>query len=406
MKEHLEYLQQIRSQFIDEDASNQDIIDRLALFIYGIQPNPWWQELPPRKDGVIKGVDCLLTSSETPVFFDDDARRIAIFYSTNSPFRVDAQGHVWLSEHKSDLSLSPFPYKRYLGPKYSYYLRSNRTNRYTRLVINPHRNCYARCKWCARTYQNHIPSHSRKQLDSIDSEFTSVISGSGITVDKHAIRILPQEVISPKEFVAYLLRDPHITSKTGDFSHLTEVAVLSGDFPKNQSAISYVVEICGLLKSANFAGSIYYAGHQIENENDMQLLRQVNSHIDFVYTIEHFTRRQELMPVKGKRTLDEIDEILKSANRIFGAQNVFYYYVAGIDPTQVVKENIIRFKDIAIPQVFVFTPYNLEHNELYHHSKLHNRLQQLLDIRAFILELYDKPIPGGSNRSLFPLGTG
>lgn len=290
-----------------------------------------------------------------------------------------------------------------MGPKYSYYLRSDRTNRYTRLVINPHRNCYARCKWCARTYQNHIPSHSSRQINSIDSGF--VISSSGITIDKHAIRILPQEVISPKELVAYLLRDPHIISKIGDFGHLTEVAILSGDFPKNQEAISYLVEICQLLKSANFAGRVYYAGHQIENESDMQLLRQVNSHIDFVYTIEHFTRRQELMPVKGKRTLDEIDEILKSANRIFGTQNVFYYYVAGIDPTQVVKENIIRFKDVAIPQVFVFTPYNLEHNELCHHSELHDRLRQLLDIRAFILELYDKPIPGGSNRSLFPLRT-
>ena len=164
-----------------------------------------------------------------------------------------------------------------------------------------------------------------------------------------------------------------------------------------------MVEFCELLKSSNFAGSIYYAGHQIENESDMSLLRQVNSYIDFVYTIEHFTLRQELMPVKGKRTVGEIEEILKSANYVFGTQNVFYYYIAGIDPIQVVKEQFMRLKDIAIPQVFVFTPYNLEHGDLYYHSELHNRLQQLLDIRALMLELYNKAIPGGSNRSLFPL---
>lgn len=403
MKKHL---LKIRSQFINEDIGNEDIIDRLALFIYGIQPNPSWHRLSPRKDGIIKGVDCLLTSSETPEFFDDDARRIAIFYSANSPFRVDAQGHIWLSEYRTGITLSPFPYKRYLGPEYSYYLRSDRTNRYTRLVINPHRNCYARCKWCARTYQNHIPSHSAQKLNSVSSKLTNLQSSSGVTVDKHAIRVLPREIISPQELVSYLLYDPHVISKAGDFSNLTEVAILSGDFPKNQSIILYLVEICELLKSSNFIGSIYYAGHQIENEEDMQLLRQVNSYVDFVYTIEHFTRRRELMPVKGKRTLDEIEEILKSANGIFGAQNVFYYYVAGIDPTNVVKEQLVRFKDVAIPQIFAFTPYNLEHDGLYHYPTLNSRLQQLLDIRRFVLELYNRPLPGGSNRSLFPLGIG
>lgn len=403
------HLLQIRAQFVNDGAGNQviqDIFDRLALFIYGIQPNPSWRELPPRKDGIIKGVDCLLTSSETSASFDDDARRIAIFYSKNSMYRVDVQGHVWLSDHRTGLSLSPFPYKRYLGPPYSYYLRSDRTNRYTRLVVNPHRNCHAGCKWCARTYQNHIAPHLAQPLSRDDSELPDMIPHGGITIDRRAFRVLPRGVISPQELISHLLRDPNVISETGNFSHLTEVVILSGDFPKNQRPILYLIELCELLKSSNFAGGIYYAGHQIEAECDMQLLRRVNLPIAFAYTIEHFTRRQELMPAKGTRDIDEVEEILKIANGIFGAQNVFYYYVAGIDPTQVVKKQFIRFKEIAIPQVFVFTPYNREHNELYHHSRLGDRLQQLLNIRSFMLELYNKPIPGGSNRSLFPLGIG
>ncbi len=220
----------------------------------------------------------------------------------------------------------------------------------------------------------------------------------------NAIRLLPQEVISPKELVSYLLDDPSVVDKNHDLRHLTEVAILSGDFPINMSAVSYLVELGELLKSSKFEGSIYYAGHQIENESDMILLSRSASHIDFVYTVEHFSRRQELMPVKGKRSMGEVEEVLRIANRIFGIQNVYYYYIAGIDPIQTVKEQFKRLRGVAVPQVFAFTPYNFEHTSLYYHSELHERLQQLIDIRAFMLDLYGRAIPGGSNRSLFPLG--
>lgn len=399
----LDQLLRIRSQFVEENANHPDAIDRLALFIYGISPDDYWLHLPPRKDGVIKGVDCFLTSSETPEHFDDDARRIALFYSTTSPYKVDVNGHVWVANYRTGLSLSPFIYKQYIGPAYSHYLRSDRANRYTRLVVNPFRNCYARCKWCARTYQNHIGPTSSQKSEATKLQADNTPPRGGVAIDMNAIRLLPQEVISPKELISYLLDDPSVVNKNHDLRHLTEVAILSGDFPNNLSAISYLVELSELLKSSKFEGSIYYAGHQIEDESDMILLSQSASHIDFVYTVEHFSRREELMPVKGKRSMGEVEEILRTANRIFGIQNVYYYYIAGIDPIQTVKEQFIRLRDIAIPQVFAFTPYNLDHTNLYYHSELHERLQQLLDIRAFMLDLYNRAIPGGSNRSLFPL---
>ncbi len=397
----LNQLLKIRSQFIEETTNHPDAFDRLALFIYGVSPNEDWLHHPPRKDGVLKGVDCLLTSSETPAHFNDDARRIALFYSTTSPYGVDVDGNVWLADNRTGLSLSPFIYKQYAGPEYSHYLRSDRTNRYTRLVVNPFRNCYARCKWCARTYQNHVGPTS--QNHDVTKLRTDEILHAGVAIDENAIRVLPREVISPKELVSLLLDDPSVVNKDHDLRHLTEVAILSGDFPNNLSAISYLVELCELLESSRFEGSVYYAGHQIETESDMILLSQTKFQIDFVYTIEHFSRREELMPVKGKRNMGEVEEILKTANRIFGKQNVYYYYIAGIDPTQVVTKHFMRLMNIATSQVFAFTPYNLEHDSLYYHFESHERLQQLLDIRAFMLDLFDRAIPGGSNRSLFPL---
>ncbi len=135
----------------------------------------------------------------------------------------------------------------------------------------------------------------------------------------------------------------------------------------------------------------------------MLKLKNTGLKVTFVYTVEHFTGRLELMPVKGKRTLNEIADILYGADEIFGKNNVFYYYIAGIDDLESTYDNFVRFKPLAKPLVSVLTPYNTEQFELYYYKNKVKIPKQMFDVRDLILQLWGEPIPSGSNRSLFPL---
>ena len=136
---------------------------------------------------------------------------------------------------------------------------------------------------------------------------------------------------------------------------------------------------------------------------DMLRLENLGVNVKFVYTIEHFTKRLELMPVKGKRNLTEIADILLTATKIFGKDNIFYYYIAGIDDFVSIKDNFIRFKPFGKPLISVLTPYNNQQFGLYFSANKVGIIKQLCKIRELVLQMWGKPIPLGSNRSLFAL---
>ncbi len=351
-----------------------------------------WSGLPPRRDGILRGADFLLTSAEVPTTADDDSRRIALFASTTSPYAVDDSGVVRVGDEPTGLRLTAFPYKRYIGPPFSYYLRSDRQNRYTRLVVNPHANCYARCKWCARTYDSHA------QPDRVQ-----VPSDTDRALEPRAFRELPRMVTSVSDVLALVTSDPAVMQGHPDLGHLTELAVLSGDFPPTVGPAAYLDDLARRARDAGFCGRLYYAGHQVETAAAMRLLRCSGLATFFVYTVEHFTRRLELMPVKGKRSLDDIEAILREATSVFPPENIGYYLIIGIDPLSELRRGVTRLKSLATPQPFVLTPYNFVHERLYHDDYQIERLRLVLRARQLFLELYGKPMPGGSNRSLFPL---
>ena len=383
-----------RDEFARGSASCVDAFDRLALLIYGVRIPPQWSGLPPRRDGILRGADLLLTSAEVPGTADDDSRRIALFASATSPYIVDDEGLVRLGEEATGLRLTPFPYKRYAGPPLSYYLRTDRQNRYTRLVINPHANCFARCKWCARTYD----SHARPDRVQVPSDTDRAL-------EPRAFRELPRTVMSVAEVLSLVTSDPAVMQGHRDLGHLTELAVLSGDFPPNIDAAAYLRSLAQAARDAGFCGRLYYAGHQIETAAAMHALRCDGLTTFFVYTVEHFTRRLELMPVKGKRSLDDVEAILREAGSVFPLEDIGYYLIIGIDPASDLRRGVTRLKPLATPQPFVLTPYNFVHERLYHHDYQIERLRLVLRARDMFLELYGRPMPGGSNRSLFPLNS-
>ena len=91
------------------------------------------------------------------------------------------------------------------------------------------------------------------------------------------------------------------------------------------------------------------------------------------------------------------------AQDLFAPSFPGYYLIVGIDAPSDLIEQVTRFKEVALPQPFVFTPYNFAHDSMYAVENPVKRVEMLLQVRAFLLRLYGRPIPGGSNRSLFPL---
>jgi len=386
---------ELRNFFSERIAFGEDVFDRIALFIYGINENKNLQNTIPRRDGVIKGMDFALTNRKIPFESDDDTKRIAVFYNESSPYSLNSSGTLMLKKRPTYTFLKPFIYKKYIFNDYLYYLRSNRYNLYNKLVLNPYRNCNSMCKWCARTYPDHKKIYAK-------------LKNNGNILDKNveikAIRKIPQRLVPPKELFDHLMHDVSIINPNAKtFSFLEELAFITGDFPPGFDVSAYIFELIMLMKNNGFIGTIYYAGHQIESKEDMLKLKNTGLKVTFVYTVEHFTGRLELMPVKGKRTLNEIADILYGADEIFGKNNVFYYYIAGIDDLESTYDNFVRFKPLAKPLVSVLTPYNTEQFELYYYKNKIKIPKQMFDVRELILQLWGEPIPSGSNRSLFPL---
>jgi hypothetical protein len=165
--------------------------------------------------------------------------------------------------------------------------------------------------------------------------------------------------------------------------------------------VAYFNEIVGRARQRGFRGRWYYAGNQIEADEDLDALADLGGPGVFEYTIEHFERRPELMPVKGRRSLDDIERILAGAARRGGDISVGYYYIVGLDAPEATWAGIERLARHALPRIHVYTPYAPDHVKLYHRAERLLRLRDTLDLQRRILGRYGAPVPSASNRALF-----
>lgn len=351
-------------------------LHRLALLIYGITlPDNFKHRL--RRDGVISGID-LLIASKTPdegEVIDYDGGRLALFQTTrnNTPYSFsDTERVIKFEEEVAIPYAQEYPADQFLGP---YYLRTDRMGARSRLVVNPNPNCSAACRWCARTYPERRLNKEQLITDVMPSD----------------------------DLVHFLINDPNVLQGNNDLSHLSEINLITGDLPRNYpiDAASYFTALIKTARSHEFRGIWYYAGHQIESEQDIERLAQLGGEGVFVYTIEHFTKRRELMPLKGRRDLKQVHGILTNASRYFGKENAQYYYISGIDDPKSTFQGIEYFADIATPQLHVLTPYAVMHEQYYYRDRRLDRVRDLLDLQEFIINFYGKPVPSGSNRALF-----
>lgn len=355
-------------------------LSRLGLFVYGIDPGD--HRITGRQDGVIAGIDTFVSNSdkltkavsEGQPDIDLDSGRLAVFASKSeeTPY-LWKDNQVLSNGDPTGLFMTEFPKDSFNG---RYYVRTDSNGDRNRLVVNPRPSCESNCKWCARAY----PDRMKLLNERLDR------------------RIMP-----PEQLVEQILNDVEM-NKIGGIKSMKEVNFVSGDFLQRESIsqTDYLISFVKQLKNNGFSGDWYYAGHQVFKE---KRLREIADEIGtgrLCYTLEHLTRRPELMPIKGQTSLNEVSLHLKEASSIIGPENTEYYLISGLDPSKKVVDWISEHKDIAVPQVHVFTPYAPSHFQM----PLGTRRDQLvtaLDIRKSIIEIYGHGINAGSNRSLFTL---
>jgi hypothetical protein len=356
-------------------------LHRVGLLIYGVNLKNITED-NYRTDGVVPGVNLMIAehvNDLTGASVDTDGRRIQVFQANDnspSPYYLNKDTSQVYFDDIPVMAALEFPKENYLGP---YYLRTDREGGKSRLVVNPHANCNSGCKWCARAY-NHRDGANR-------------------------IR----NVFSPEELLNTVLKDPNIMTGKLDLSFLTELNIVSGDFPKiypnkgeriSLNAADYLIELVKLARQNGFKGKWYYTGHQIKQEELKRIKEEIGGGT-ISYTVEHVERRQELMPVKGKISLDDIQKLLAATFSEFGRENTKYTYIIGLDDPKSGESFISNLKRIAIPEVHIFSPYAPDHDDYYFREKRYQRMTDVLDFQQKMLKEFEGPVTTGSNRGSF-----
>ncbi len=358
-------------------------LHRLGLFIFGIDVEN--RQIHGRQDGVIAGVDAFVSSDGGKVRavergeknIDLDAGRLAAFISLpeDTPYTWKTD-EILFHGKSTGLRIAEFPKDGLTG---RFYLRTDRAGQHSRLVINPRPACESMCSWCARAY----PDRER------------------ILGEK-----LEKKLQNPSELISDIESNPKIIAM-GGFAAMTEINFISGDFLPREimTQQEYLIEFINLARKKGFVGTYYYAGHQAFTQGGVKQIHSALGPGRMCYTLEHISRRLELMPIKGRVAAEEVSRILTQTAKIMGPENTEYYLIAGIDTTELVNAWINAHAGIAIPQVHVFTPYSPSHYNLIPGNRL-QQLKNMLEVRGNILKNFGVGIPAGSNRSLFHLGGG
>lgn len=230
------------------------------------------------------------------------------------------------------------------------------------------------CKWCARAYQDR----------------------------KHLLHeMLDRRIQTPADLIQEMEAHENFR-QLGGFPSMTEINFVSGDFKKTElfTQAEYLIEFIQRVRKLGFRGEWYYAGHQAFKKDDIVKLKKAIGDGTMCYTLEHLTRRGELMPVKGLVPLDDVTRTLIHTSKIMGKKRTQYYLIAGLDPFPDVEDWVTRHTRIAIPQIHVFTPYAPSHYRLAHGERS-VQMETALKVRSSILRTYGRAIHSGSNRSLF-----
>lgn len=189
-----------------------------------------------------------------------------------------------------------------------------------------------------------------------------------------------------------------------NFSEMDEVAIVTGMFRDEKKVIKHIAEISEIATAHGFKGHLFYIGSQIQTKEGVKsFLDAVNGMpIRYAYTVESFTKKDELHPIKNLT----LEETLRNLNTIRdgGIERLEYTYMPGIDSFSSFNKTALKFANLAKPHVSIFRPANQEQRGLMSEDFIQNPVDYLCMMRLQLEELYGGPIYGNNlgNLWLFP----
>lgn len=143
-----------------------------------------------------------------------------------------------------------------------------------------------------------------------------------------------------------------------DFSTLEEVAVCTGCFKSEDDLVIHLLTLKKVLSEFNFTKEIKYIGSQLISVDKIKLLKEAMGDFALYFTVECFTRREELLRPEKKLGLEEIESILAAAKNI-GVQTSIVY-ILGLDELtdftagmNLFKNSLTRYPIINVMQNYI-----------------------------------------------------
>lgn len=229
------------------------------------------------------------------------------------------------------------------------------------LNINFSQFCNNRCAFCVRTYMDDDPKNYNPVTEN---------------------------------HIKHIIKSASKLAKGNNLSKVEQISVVSGlksDQNFHKDIGQTLKTMYKTAKQFGFEGKFMYAGYQLGDE-DIDLISKTIPDFSWFYTIEAFQRRQELMPSpKGKKSVEEIAEILLHAQQ--KGLSVSFFYIAGIDDLSAMERSfkILDFVNL-VPNVNLFDVYNHEEERIRDNDFFRNPYDYLYKTARLVTQIFNNGV--------------
>ena len=169
-----------------------------------------------------------------------------------------------------------------------------------------------------------------KKILNLNSHRRGECHGCVFCIHSYDITILNdrEEIIGEKKIREFL---KSFLKKNGfkDFSHFEQIAVVTGLFGSEKSAVRHIADIRKVAGELNFSGSIFYLGCELTSKSALDEVKNYGP-FSLCYSLDCFTQRARRLALNKKDvSIPSIIKILEYADKI--GLEVTFSYVVGLD---------------------------------------------------------------------------
>ena len=172
-----------------------------------------------------------------------------------------------------------------------------------------------------------------------------------------------------------------------DCSKLFRVTVCTGCFGSEKATVNHILDLNEILKELNFDGTLRYIGSEINSEEVLDKIIIGVKHFAFSFSMETFTRRDELLrKIKSRVSFEDIKKTLRNSVRRGIETNILY--VLGLDSLDSFAEGFKQLQPLMnhFPVINLFQIYSPEQVLLRNNEA--NSIEYYLGARRILEEIY------------------